>query len=496
MPVECVSTNGACAVVERTLGRTLTGLTADSRAVRPGMLFAALPGAKADGCGFIADAIARGAVAVLAPTGTRLPAVTLPAVMLIEHDQPRLRFAQLAAAFYGRQPRCVVAVTGTNGKTSTVHFARQLWAALGYQAAALGTLGLTAPGLDRSGAMTTPDPVSLHADLACLAEAGFDHLALEASSHGLDQYRLDGVTLAAGGFTNLTRDHLDYHGDMAAYFQAKAALFERVLPAGAAAVLNADSPEFEPLAMIAARRGQRVIGYGFAGRELRVVAVEPLAHGQRLALALFGRRVAVDLPLVGRFQAWNALCALGLVLGAGDGVAGDGVDVDAVLAALASLEGVPGRMQLAARHGNGAPVLVDYAHTPDALETVLTALRPHAVRGRLVVVFGCGGDRDRGKRPVMGAIAARLADRVFVTDDNPRGEVPAAIRAEVLAGCPQAEEIGDRAAAIRVAVAGLGVGDVLLIAGKGHEQGQTIGAEVRPFDDVTEARAAAAECQS
>ncbi|HYH36913.1 MAG TPA: UDP-N-acetylmuramoyl-L-alanyl-D-glutamate--2,6-diaminopimelate ligase [Azospirillum sp.] len=465
----------------------VTGLTADSRAVEPGFVFAALPGAKADGRAFIADALARGAVAVLAPRGTTLPAGSTAA--LIEDDQPRLAFARMAARFHGRQPETVVAVTGTNGKTSTVQFARQLWTALGHKAAALGTLGITGPGVDRYGSMTTPDPVTLHKVLAEVAEAGVDHLAMEASSHGLDQYRLDGVRVSAAGFTNLTRDHLDYHGSMEAYAAAKAQLFGRVLSPGGGAVLNADSPEFAALAEICTHHGHRLFGYGFAGRELTVRSVEPMPHGQRLHLTVLGRDHTVELPLVGRFQAWNALCALGLVLATG---ADAESEVDRAVEALTTLDGVKGRMQHVATHPNGAPVFVDFAHTPDALETVLTALRPHAA-GKLVVVFGCGGDRDRGKRPVMAELAGRLADRVIVTDDNPRTEEPASVRAEVLAGYPAAEEIGDRHAAIRAAVRGLAPDDVLVIAGKGHEQGQIVGTEVRPFDDATEARAAVAE---
>lgn len=462
----------------------VTGLTADSRAVRPGFVFAALAGAKADGRAYIADALARGAAVVLAPEGTELPAGS--DAVLLAAPQPRLTFARMAAAFHGRQPETVVAVTGTNGKTSTVQFAAQIWERLGEKAASLGTLGLIGPGLDGYGGMTTPDPVTLHKDLAAVAGAGIGRLAMEASSHGLEQFRLDGVTLKAAGFTNLTRDHLDYHGSMEAYRDAKAMLFGRVLPPGAAAVLNADSHDFQHFAAICTQRGHRLLTYGLAGAELRVNGVEPLAHGQRLALTVLGRDVSVDLPLAGRFQAWNVLCALGLVIGAG-------ADVEAALGTLSSLEGVPGRLQHVATHPNGAAVYVDFAHTPDALETVLTALRSHAAR-HLVTVFGCGGDRDRGKRPVMGELAARLADRAIVTDDNPRTEKPAFVRSEVLAGAPaRLEEIGDRAEAIRVAVRDLQPGDLLVIAGKGHEQGQTVGTEIRPFDDADEARKAVAE---
>ncbi len=462
----------------------MTGLTADSRAVRPGFVFAALAGARMDGRAYIADALAKGAVAVLAAEGTDLPDGAEAA--LITNAQPRLAFARMAAAFHGRQPGTVIAVTGTNGKTSTVQFAAQIWERLGHKAASLGTLGLTGPGLGGYGAMTTPDPVALHKQLADVKDAGIEHLAMEASSHGLDQFRLDGVALRAGGFTNLTRDHLDYHGSMEAYRDAKAMLFDRVLPSGSAAVLNADSWDFQHFAAICTHRGHRILSYGLAGTELRVNRVEPLAHGQRLALSVLGRDVTVDLPLAGRFQAWNVLCALGLVIGAGD-------DADAAIATLSSLEGVPGRLQHVATHPNGAAIYVDFAHTPDALETVLTALRSHTGR-HLVAVFGCGGDRDRGKRPVMGELAGRLADRAIVTDDNPRTEDPAFVRSEVLAGAPKRlEEIGDRATAIRAAVRGLQPGDLLVIAGKGHEQGQTIGTKVRPFDDADEARKAVAE---
>lgn len=467
----------------------IAGLTADSRAVKPGFVFAALPGVKADGRAFIADALARGAVAVLAPEGTELPAGSTS--VLLTDPQPRLAFALMAAAFHGgRQPETVVAVTGTNGKTSTVQFAAQIWTRLGLPAGSLGTLGLLGPGLHGYGGMTTPDPVSLHRDLAAAKDAGLDHLAMEASSHGLEQFRLDGVAIKAAGFTNLTLDHLDYHGTMEAYRDAKAMLFDRVLPPGAVAVLNADSPEFQHFATICNDRGHRVLSYGLAGTELRVTGVEPLAHGQRLSLSVLGRDVTVDLPLAGRFQAWNVLCALGLVIGSGD-------DAGRALDSLSSLEGVPGRLQHVATHPNGATVYVDFAHTPDALETVLLALRSHAAR-HLVTVFGCGGDRDRSKRPVMGALAARLADRAIVTDDNPRTEDPAFVRGQVLAGATgdlagRLEEIGDRAEAIRTAVRQLQPGDVLVIAGKGHEQGQTIGTEVRPFDDADEARKAVAE---
>jgi UDP-N-acetylmuramoyl-L-alanyl-D-glutamate--2,6-diaminopimelate ligase len=468
-------------------GPAICGITADSRQVRPGFLFAALPGTRDDGRRFIADAAARGAVAVLATEGTILPPEAADLV-LIEDPNPRRRLARMAAALHPRQPAHLVAVTGTNGKTSTAQFTRQLWQALGHPAGALGTLGIVAPGIERPGELTTADPVSLHADLEALADAGVDHVALEASSHGLDQYRLDGLRLVAAAFTNLDHEHLDYHGTMAAYFAAKAALFDRLLPPGATAVLNADVAQFAPLAAIAARRGLRVLSYGTSGADIRVEGVTPQPHGQVVDLVVAGRRDRLVLPLVGRFQVWNALAALGLVIATG-------ADPQAATDAVAGLSGVRGRMELVATRTNGAAVFVDYAHKPNALESVLTALRPHA-SGRLWVVFGCGGDRDRAKRPMMGAIAARLADRIVITDDNPRTEDPATIRAAVMAGCPDAREIGDRAAAIAHAIAGLEPGDVLVIAGKGHEPYQIVGTEVRAFDDAEVARRTVADADA
>jgi UDP-N-acetylmuramoyl-L-alanyl-D-glutamate--2,6-diaminopimelate ligase len=462
----------------------IAGLTEDSREVRPGFLFAALPGEFSDGRDFICDAIARGATVVLAETGTALPDGA-GQIRLIEDPQPRRRFARMAAAFHGAQPDTVVAVTGTNGKTSVVNLARQIWTRLGLRAASLGTLGLTTAEGRRPGRLTTPQSAALHADLAAVARDGVTHLAMEASSHGLDQHRLDGVGLRAAAFTNLGRDHLDYHKTVEAYFLAKARLFDELLPPGGTAVLNADAKEGQALVERCRRRGQRVVTFGRQGRELRLDDVQPRADGLDLSLTVFGAAHRVRLPLAGLFQAENALCALGLVL------AGEDVAADAAVAALEHLTGVPGRLELAARRASGAPVFVDYAHTPDALAALLTALRAHT-RGRLVVVFGCGGDRDPGKRPEMGAVVRRLADIAIVTDDNPRSEDPAAIRAQVAAGCPGATEIGDRAAAIRTAVAGLTAGDVLVVAGKGHETGQTIGREVHPFDDAEQVRTAVA----
>jgi UDP-N-acetylmuramoyl-L-alanyl-D-glutamate--2,6-diaminopimelate ligase len=459
----------------------ISGLAVDSRAVAPGMLFAALPGSRLDGAAFIPQALAQGAAALLVPAAYDGE----PGVPVILDSQPRRRLALLAARFYHAQPRCVVAVTGTNGKTSVVGFTRQLWTALGHPAASLGTLGLAGPaGLGAPG-LTTPDPVALHRLLAELAAGGVDHLALEASSHGLDQHRLDGVRIQAAAFTNLSRDHFDYHGDLAHYLAAKQRLFGELLVPEGTAVLNADQPQFEQLAGACRARGIAVLDYGRAAKRLRLVAQVPRDDGQVLTVDLDGRREPIETSLVGGFQAANLLAALGLGLATG-------AEPAAALACLGGLRGARGRLEQVGTHPSGAPVFVDYAHAPDALDQVLRALRPHAA-GRLVVVFGCGGDRDRGKRPIMGRIAAELADRAIVTDDNPRSEDPARIRRAVLADCPGGIEIGDRRAAIRAALAGLEAGDLLLIAGKGHETGQIVGDRVLPFDDAQEARAALAE---
>jgi len=460
----------------------IAGLTADSRAVKPGDLFAALPGGKADGSSFIADAIARGAVAVLAPAGTVLEDER---AVLVTDDNPRRRFALMAAKFFGRQPATMVAVTGTNGKTSVANFTRQIWAALDLPAASFGTIGLVSPTRSETGTLTTPDPVALHRLLAELSDEGVTHAAFEASSHGLDQYRLDGVSLSAAAFTNLTRDHLDYHGDMEGYWRAKRRLFADLLPDWGTAVVNADSEQAEDLKALAQSRGQRLIGFGMVGDDIRVLKVAPAAAGQEISLSVMGRRYDLALPLAGDFQVFNAACALGLAIATG-------ADVHLATLALETLEGVPGRLQLVARTAHGAAVYVDYAHTPDGLETALRALKPHT-KNRLIALFGCGGDRDPGKRPMMGAIAARLSDYAIVTDDNPRTEDAADIRAQVMVGCPNAEEIGDRRSAIRAAIAMAGEGDVVVLAGKGHESGQIVGTEVLPFDDAEEARKAVGE---
>jgi len=457
----------------------VAGLTADSRAVRPGYVFAALQGSHADGHRFIPDARAKGAVAVLSD---HVDPDWAGQIAFVTDANPRRRLALMAAAFFGAQPTTIAAVTGTNGKTSVANFTAQIWARLDLKGASLGTLGLHGAGLDEAVAHTTPDPVRLHELLARAKQAGVEHLALEASSHGLDQYRLDGVAIRAAAFTNLTRDHMDYHPTVEAYLAAKLRLFDSLLPPSGAAVINMDSAVGAQVESLCTRRGQRLIRYGQLGTELKLLAAVPHAGGLDIEAEVFGVRRHARLPLIGGFQAGNVLAALGLVVGCGQHPA-------AAWETLVKLDGVPGRMQKAASRRSGATVFVDYAHTPDALETVLRAARPHAMQ-RLVVVFGCGGDRDRGKRPLMGEVAARLADRVYITDDNPRSEDAAAIRAAIVAACPGGTEIGDRRAAIHAAVAGLQAGDLLLVAGKGHEQGQIVGAETRPFDDVTVAREA------
>lgn len=467
----------------------IAGLTSDSRRVKPGFLFAAIPGLRADGRDFIGGAVERGAVAILAPPGAgdlgAVAELDRRRIAVIVDENPRRRFALMAARFFSEQPSMVAAVTGTNGKTSVVWFLRQIWAGLGHKAASLGTLGLHAPDLRMSGRMTTPDPVQLHRMLARLKLTGVDHLAMEASSHGLAQHRLDGVRIAAAAFTNLSRDHLDYHGSTDAYLAAKSRLFSDLIGDGGTAVLNADAPHYADIEAVAQRRGLRVLTFGTTGRDIRLDGIEPAGDGQRLTVTVGGETTQVLLPLAGDFQAWNALCALGLAMATG-------ADPRAALAVLETLRGVPGRLERVAKMSSGARVYVDYAHTPDALASVLRALRPQT-SGNLVVVFGCGGDRDPGKRPEMGRIAAQLADRAVVTDDNPRGEEPAEIRRHILAACPEAIEIGDRAEAIAHALSGLEAGDVLVIAGKGHETGQTVGDKVLPFDDADVARAVAEE---
>jgi UDP-N-acetylmuramoyl-L-alanyl-D-glutamate--2,6-diaminopimelate ligase len=450
------------------------GVAVDSRAVKAGDLFFALAGHKTDGARFAEAAIAAGAVAIAgeqAPaSGCSVPFVTTP--------NARLALSLAAARFFPLQPATIAAVTGTSGKTSVAAFTREIWASLGHLSASIGTIGLVSPKRTVYGSLTTPDPIALHRQLDEIARDGVTHLAFEASSHGLDQYRLDGVRIAAGGFTNLSRDHMDYHPDVAHYLAAKLRLFRELIPSGGAAVISADHDCSAQVLDAARGRGLRILAVGSrgdgAGEGIRLVDAEIDGFAQKLALEHRGRKFAVRLPLVGHFQIENALVAAGLAIGTGS-------DAEAVFACLERLEGAKGRLERVGER-NGAQIFVDYAHKPDALAKALQALRPYAKR-RLIVVFGAGGDRDAGKRPLMGAIAAENADHVIVTDDNPRSEKPEAIRAAILAAARGAKEIGDRAHAIRAAIDDLAPGDALLIAGKGHETGQIIGDRVLPFSD-------------
>lgn len=461
----------------------IAGLTCDSRRVQPGYLFAALPGSAVDGREFIADAVAKGAVAVLTTPDVNDAEIKVPVLV---DEEPRKRYARMAALFFSAQPRTIAAVTGTNGKTSVASFLRQMWQAQGQPAASLGTLGLVAPGFENTPSLTTPDAVDLHKMLFDLSRAGIDYMAMEASSHGLDQYRLDGVKVTLAAFTNLSRDHLDYHGDMESYLKAKMRLFTEIMAEGGTAVINADDDYSARMVNAAKDAGHKVMTYGRMGADIQLIAQKPLSDGQRLTVKVGQDVSTFRLPLTGAFQAENALCALGLFMASGG-------DAMSGLQALSGLMGVRGRVELIGHHPKvKTPVFVDYAHTPDALETLLTNLRPHA-ENNLHVVFGCGGDRDQGKRPMMGKIAADLADVVIVTDDNPRSEDAAAIRSQIMETCAGGLEIGDRAAAIATAIKGLRQGDILVVAGKGHEQGQIVGDQVLPFDDAEQIRKALKE---
>jgi UDP-N-acetylmuramoyl-L-alanyl-D-glutamate--2,6-diaminopimelate ligase len=460
----------------------ISGLTADSREVQPGWLFAALPGAKADGARFVPDAIAKGAAAVLVKAGADVSGAER--VPILASAEPRRALALMAARFFRAQPDKIAAVTGTSGKTSVADFTRQIFAALGRKAASLGTIGLVKSDGSVYGSLTTPDPVALHRTLSELAAEGVTHLAFEASSHGLDQHRLDGVRLTAAAFTNLGRDHLDYHPDMESYLAAKLRLFAELLPAGGTAVVNADVAEAQRVMAAAKVRGASNMSVGKAGETLRLEDLLADGFAQRMRVRHAGNTYEMRLPLLGAYQASNALLAAGLAIATGE-------SADRVFAALETLKGVKGRLEIAGETRGGL-VVIDYAHKPDALAAALDALRPFAT-GKLVCVFGCGGDRDKGKRPIMGQIAAAKADTVIVTDDNPRSEKPDAVRAEILAGAPGARQIGDRSEAIRTGVRGLGKGDVLLVAGKGHETGQIVGSKVLPFSDHEAVRVALAE---
>jgi len=470
--------------VEGTASRDVevTGISSDSRQVRPGVVFFALAGSKADGAAYAADAAKRGAAAVVTGKASAVAGLSVPVLGV---EDPRLALALSAARFFGKQPETMVAVTGTAGKTSVAAFVRQIWEQAGFAAASIGTTGVVAPGRNDYGSLTTPDPVALHQLLKELAEAGVTHASMEASSHGLDQLRLDGVKLAAGGFTNLGRDHMDYHPTVEDYHRAKLRLFDTLLPKGTPAIIFADDAWSAPTIKAAQTAGLKVLTVGRHGDFLRLKRVEHERHRQRAEVEADGVLYEIDLPLAGDFQIANALVSAGLAISTGTPVA-------KALMALEKLQGAPGRLDLVGATANGAPVYVDYAHKPDALENVLAAVRPFTT-GRVVVVFGCGGDRDRGKRPIMGEIATRLADVVIVTDDNPRSEVPETIRAAILAAAPGAIEIGDRRKAIHEAVAMLKAGDTLIVAGKGHEEGQTIGAETLPFSDHEEVRSALRE---
>ena len=458
----------------------IAGLTADSRAVKPGFLFAALQGVSAHGRDYVAQAKANGAVAVLS-AGDLGADADVPEVVTAN---PRNAFAVAASRFYPRRPETIVAVTGTNGKSSTVDFLRQIWASGGISAASMGTLGAIGPSGVIDLGHTTPDPAAVHATLTKLADEGVTHCAMEASSHGLEQHRVDGLTFAAGAFTNLTQDHLDYHIDMASYRAAKMKLWPLVR-GGGVAVINADAAEGEAFEKGAVARGLKIILCGWrAPREgaLKIVEIQPRPNAQTMTLLWGGEEVDVELPLIGEFQAINAVTAATLALALGEAP-------EKVWAGMAKLKPVRGRMEHVGQSKSGGHVFVDYAHTPDGLNVLLRAARPHAP-GRIIAVFGCGGDRDADKRPKMGAIAARFADVVIVTDDNPRGEEPSAIRAQILKAAPNATEIGDRAQAIREAVSMLRPGDALMIAGKGHETGQIIKGVTNPFSDQDVARKA------
>lgn len=460
----------------------IAGVTQDSRKAAPGFLFFALHGVKADGAKYAADAAANGATAVVAAHGADVGALNVPVIRV---DDPRRALALSAAAFYAGQPQTMIAVTGTAGKTSVAGFTRQIWAHGGFAAASIGTTGVVAPGRNEYGTLTTPDPVELHRLLKELADEGVTHAAMEASSHGLDQCRLDGVRLKAGAFTNLGRDHLDYHPTIEDYLKAKLRLFDTLLEEGTPAVIFADDPFTAPVAEASRKAGLQVLTVGRKGDFISVKRVEHERRRQRVEVSHGGQIFEIDLPLAGEFQVSNALVSAGLAIATG-------VNAATAFAALEHLEGAPGRLDLAGQTQDGALIYVDYAHKPEALENVLSSVRPFTT-GRMIVAFGCGGDRDKGKRPIMGAIAARLADVVIVTDDNPRSEVPAQIRSEIMAAAKGATEIGDRAEAIRTAVGMLRAGDTLIVAGKGHEEGQTINGVTHHFSDHEEVRKALKE---
>ncbi len=466
----------------------IEGVTSDSRQVKSGFLFAALPGNKVQGTKFIEDAINHGARIILAETGTKFPENIANDIVLIEDKNPRQAFAKITAKFYKLQPENIVAVTGTSGKTSTASFVQQLWHLSGItKCASLGTLGVRGPGINRYGSLTTPDTQSLHAEIADLAAAGIHHLAMEASSHGLDQYRLDGVKIKAAAYTNLSRDHLDYHKDMNEYFEAKSRLFSEVMQKEGVAVINADDEYCAQLIKICEVAGHKIISFGLSGEDIKLINRISKPDGQEIEISVEDKIYKLTLPLVGEFQVMNALCALGLVLSQDN-------NPEKYIPLLGQLRGVPGRLQLVSGHPKGA-VYVDYAHKPAALEAVLKTLRPHT-QGQLICLFGCGGNRDPGKRAMMGKISLELADQTIVTDDNPRYEDAAKIRSEILKSIPNAKEIADRSEAINYGVSHLNEGDVLVVAGKGHEKGQIVGEVVHVFDDVEEVKKSIGKVES
>jgi UDP-N-acetylmuramoyl-L-alanyl-D-glutamate--2,6-diaminopimelate ligase len=453
----------------------VTGFAIDNRKVAPGTIFGAFQGLKVNGEDFIADAVAAGAVAVVAR-----PEARVEGAVHIADSNPRQSFANIAAKFFAPFPDVTVAVTGTNGKTSTVELTRQLWRMMGEKSASIGTLGVTTSVDQVSTGLTTPDIVTFLSNMSGLRREGITHAAFEASSHGLAQYRTEGLPVLAGAFTNLSRDHLDYHGDMESYFGAKMRLFDEVVAEDGAAVVWADDEWSDEVKERVARRGLRLLSVGVRGEALRLTNRTPTQLGQTLTVEAEGKSHKINLPLIGAYQAANALTAAGLIIATGG-------DTKMVLDLLARVQPVRGRLERAVITKTGAPVYVDYAHTPDGLRAAIEALRPHT-KGRLITLFGAGGDRDAGKRPQMGKVAVDLSDYVIVTDDNPRSEEPSSIRSAIMAGAPGAQEIGGRRPAIAAAIAMAGADDIVLLAGKGHEQGQIIGDRVLPFDDVTVAR--------
>ena len=463
----------------------ILGLTCDSRLVKPGFLFAAFEGTNTDGSEFIGDAINRGAIVILSSPKLKKKFMNLDNVVWLIDINPRYCFAKLVAKFFDNQPEYVTAITGTNGKTSVACFLQQIWSSSGRNSASLGTLGIqTSIPLTRgtctlSNNLTTPDPVNLHQNLAKLSKSGVTHIAIEASSHGLDQYRLDGLRIESAAFTNFSQDHLDFHGTESIYLASKLRLFSDLLNEGGTAVINADSHKAKTVLDTAKKRSSSIITFGKSNADICLLSeMLPSKTGQRLNLSVFGQNVETTVPLIGAFQIFNSMCALALAIASG-------VSVENALNGIRSLKNVRGRMELVGRHPSGAPIYVDYAHTPDALKNLLLTLKPF-VKNKLSIVFGCGGDRDAKKRFSMGSIAESFADNIIVTDDNPRSEQPQLIRNAILRGCPSGKEIGNRKEAISSAIHRLAPGDILVVAGKGHEEGQIVHRKVLPFDDREE----------